>query len=191
MKIKAFANGVQMFNFIGGRWRLTDAIDKYGLWERAIGEGPLAERLFTVALNLAEDRRGGLFVILDEGYMAEKLVVPNDRLSAEPYTREDHTPHAKEQLHYLLRHKRVLDIAPAVLETLARIDGAIVADREGNLLAFGAILRHPLIAGMRLQATEGGRTTAALAASQYGQALKISEDGVMAFFQHGECIWEM
>jgi CRP-like cAMP-binding protein len=190
-EIKAFANGVQMFNFIGGRWRLTDAVDKYGLWEHAIGDGQLAERLFMVALNLAEDRRGGLFVVLDEGYMAEKLVVPNDRLSAELYTREDHTPHAKEQLHYLLRHKRVLDIAPAVLETLARIDGAIVADREGNLLAFGAILRHPLITETRLQATEGGRTTAALAASQFGQALKISEDGVMAFFQHGECIWEM
>jgi hypothetical protein len=43
----------------------------------------------------------------------------------------------------------------------------------------------------RAQATEGGRTTAALAASQFGQALKISEDGVISFFHHGECVWEM
>jgi CRP-like cAMP-binding protein len=190
-EIKAFANGVQVFNFLGGRWRLTDAIDKYRGWECAIGDAQLAERLFTVALNLAEDRRGGLFVVLDEAHMVEKLVVPNDRLHAEPYTHADHTPHAKEQLHYLLRQKQVLDLAPAVLETLARIDGAIVVDRKGRLLAFGAILRHPLTVGMRLPATEGGRTTAALAASQFGQSLKISEDGLIAFFHHGECMWEM
>ena len=32
-EIKAFADGVQVFNFIGGRWHLTDAVDKYRLWD--------------------------------------------------------------------------------------------------------------------------------------------------------------
>jgi CRP-like cAMP-binding protein len=190
-EIKAFANGVQVFNFIGGHWHLTDAVDKYRLWEQALGDAQLAEQLFTVALNLAEGRRGGLFVVLDEADMVEKLVVRSDRLNFVHQAREDHTPHAKEHLHYLLRQKRVLDLAPALLETLARIDGAIVVDREANLLAFGAILRHPVTVDERARATEGGRTTAALAASQFGQALKISEDGVISFFHHGECIWEM
>jgi hypothetical protein len=190
-EIKAFANGVQVFNFIGGRWRLTDAVDKYRLWEQALGDAQLAGQLFTVALNLAEDRRGGLFVVLDEGDMVEKLVVRSDRLNFVHQAREDRTPHVKEHLHYLLRQKRVFDLAPAVLETLARIDGAIVVDREAHLLAFGAILRHPVTVDERDRATEGGRTTAALAASQFGQALKISEDGVISFFHHGECIWEM
>jgi Cyclic nucleotide-binding domain len=190
-EIKAFANGAQVFNFIDGRWRLTDAVEKYRLWEHAIGDSQLAERLFTAALNLAEYRRGGLFVVLDDARLVENLVVTNDLLSYEHRPSEVHTPGAKEQLHYLLRHKRVLDIAPTVLETLARIDGAIVLDREANLLAFGTILRHPLARNERVQATEGGRTTAALAASWFGNVLKISEDGLIAFFQQGECVWEM
>jgi hypothetical protein len=37
-------------------------------------------------------------------------------------------------------------VPSAVLETVARIDGGIVLDRESNLLAFGAILRHPDLA---------------------------------------------
>ena len=86
-----------------------------------MGDVQLAERLFTAALNLAEGRRGGLFVVLDEGHMVEKLLLANDLLGLAGRALEDHTPYAKEQLHYLLRQKRVLDIAPAILETLAAL----------------------------------------------------------------------
>jgi hypothetical protein len=190
-EIKAFADGVQVFNFLDGRWRLTDAVEKYRRWAQAIGDPRLAERLFTVALNLAEDRRGGLFVVLDEARMADQLIHPNDLLSHEAQALEDHAPWCKEQLHYLLRQKHVLDMALTVLETLARIDGAIVLDRAATLLAFGAILRHPESSGGPIRSTEGGRTTAALTASRFGKVLKISEDGPISFFQGGECIWEM
>jgi hypothetical protein len=190
-EIKAFAEGVQVFNFLGGRWRLTDAVEKYRRWQEALGDPPLAERLFTVALNLAEDRRGALFVILDDVRMVEQLVDVNDLLRHEHRPPAGQPPSSKEHLHYLLRQKCVLGLAPTVLETLARIDGAIVLDRQANLLAFGAILRHPMAVDARQQATEGGRTTAAVAASRFGKVLKISEDGLIAFFQDGECIWEM
>lgn len=190
-EIKAFADGVQVFNFLDGRWRLTDAVEKYRRWEQAIGDPRLAERLFTVALNLAEDRRGGLFVVLDEGRMVEQLVDPSDLLSHEAQVSEDHALWSKDQLHYLLRQKHVSDMALTVLETLARIDGAIVLDRAANLLAFGAILRHPTTTSGPLRATEGGRTTAAITASRFGKVLKISEDGPISFFQDGECKWEM
>jgi hypothetical protein len=190
-EIKAFADGVQVFNFLDGRWRLTDAVEKYRRWEQAIGDSRLAERLFTVALNLAEDRRGGLFVVLDEGRMVEQLVNPSDLLSHEAQVSEDHALWSKDQLHYLLRQKHVSDMALTVLETLARIDGAIVLDRAANLLAFGAILRHPATTSGPLRATEGGRTTAAITASRFGKVLKISEDGPISFFQDGECNWEM
>jgi len=123
--------------------------------------------------------------------MAEQLVAVHDHLQRVPPSAAEPTQSSKDQLHYLLQHKRVFDLAPAVLETLARIDGAIVMDRQATLLAFGAILRHPLAADKRLHATEGGRTTAALAASWFGRVLKISEDGLISFFQQGECVWEM
>jgi hypothetical protein len=190
-EIKAFADGVQMFNFLHGRWRLTDAVAKYHAWHQALGDAPLAERLFTAAVNLAEDRQGGLFVVVDDVATVERFVATTDRLHLDPSLSAGLPSHAKEHLHYLLRRTNVRTLAPAVLETLARMDGAIVLDREANLLAFGAILRHPMGVDIPVEATEGGRTTAALAASRFGNVLKISEDGVIAFFQHGECRWEM
>jgi hypothetical protein len=190
-EIKVFAEGVQVFNFLGGKWRLTDALEKYGVWEQAIGNSRVAERLFTVALNLAEDRRGGMFVILDEAQTANRMVAASDLLNDQSPSTESFKLGSKDQLHYLLRHKHVLDLAPTVLETIARIDGAIVLDRESNLLSFGTILRHPLGIDERTHPAEGGRTTAAIFASRFGNVLKISEDGLISFFRDGQCVWEM
>jgi hypothetical protein len=36
-EMKIFADGVQVFQFLDGRWRLTDAQRKYDLWTEAIG----------------------------------------------------------------------------------------------------------------------------------------------------------
>ena len=76
----------------------------------------------------------------------------------------------------------------AVLEALAGLDGALVADSNGRLLAFGAILRHDAhsLSGCDLASppalAEGARTTAALVASRFGPVLKISEDGIVSCF---------
>ena len=190
-EMKIFANGVQVFLFRDGRWRLTDAERKYSLWTGAIGNVELAERLFGAALNLAEDRRGGLFVVLDDPSTARKLVSRNDLLSPLPDRGEHPVAGSKDQLHYLLHQKRVLDVPSAVLETVARIDGGIVLDRDSNLLAFGAILRHPDLADLHPDNIEGGRTTAAISASRFGCVLKISEDGMTSFFRNGKCIWDI
>jgi hypothetical protein len=100
---------------------------------------------------------------------------------------------AKGSVYYLLNGRRTTDLRPALLRTLAAIDGGIVLDREGNLLAFGAILRHhnePRTApGRFLQG--GGRTVAAVAASHFGKALKISEDGIISFFEKGNWVWDV
>jgi hypothetical protein len=190
-EMKIFANGVQVFLFRDGRWRLTDAERKYSLWTGAIGNVELAERLFGAALNLAEDRRGGLLVVLDDPSAARKLVSRNDLLSPLPDRGEHPVAGSKDQLHYLLHQKRVLDVPSAVLETVARIDGGIVLDRDSNLLAFGAILRHPDLADLHPDNIEGGRTTAAISASRFGCVLKISEDGMISFFRNGKCIWDI
>jgi DNA integrity scanning protein DisA with diadenylate cyclase activity len=78
-----------------------------------------------------------------------------------------------------------------VLESVARIDGAIVLDSSSNLLAFAAILQPQTVPAFPQSAPEGGRTTAALNASLFGKVLKVSEDGLMAFYEHGACVWEM
>jgi hypothetical protein len=190
-EMKILANGVQVFHFRDGRWRLTDAERKYTLWTEAVGNVELAERLFGAALNLAEDRRGGLLVVLDDLNAAGKLVSRTDLLSPLPDRGDHPVAGSKDQLHYLLHQKRVLDVPSAVLETVARIDGAIVLDRDSNLLAFGAIVRHPDLADLHPDNIEGGRTTAAISASRFGCVLKISEDGMVSFIQNGKCIWDI
>ena len=143
-EMKIIADGVQVFRFWDGRWRLTDAKRKYDLWTAAMDDVELAERLFGVALNLAEDRRGGLLVVLDDPRTAQKLLSKTDMLSCLPERQHDLCSRTKDQLHYILQQKRILDLPTAVLETVARTDGAIVVDRKSNLLAFGAILRHDM-----------------------------------------------
>jgi hypothetical protein len=188
-EIKIFARGAQVFNFLDGHWRLTEAREKYETWRRAIGDAAVGERLFTAALDLAEGRRGALFVVLDDAASAEQLVSSADLLTAgdqDPVGEE-----SKRRFHYLLGHKRLLEVAPAVLESVARIDGAIVLDAAGHLLAFGSILRDPGAAESALMVAEGGRTTAALAASRFGNVLMVSEDGVVSFFRAGQCVWQL
>jgi DNA integrity scanning protein DisA with diadenylate cyclase activity len=165
-----------------GRWRLTDITEKYYEFHRAVGDGVLARRLFRAALNLAERRRGGLFVVLDDPRAAAELIAPEDLLEAEP------AGSSKAQVHYLLRNKTVLDIEPSVLESIARVDGAILLDRAAHLLAFGAIVRH---VEQGLPAQDGGRTTAAVHASRFGPVLKISEDGGVSYFRDGSRVWEI
>ena len=67
----------------------------------------------------------------------------------------------------------------------------MIWDRKGRLLAAGAILRHTHADELKQGATIGGaRTTAALSASRFGPVLKVSEDGVITFFDH-DPVWEI
>jgi hypothetical protein len=186
-EIKIFGDGVQLFNFFDGRWRLTAAVSKYQAWEAAIGSRDLAERLFSAGLNLAEHRRGGMFVVLEDRRQARHLVSGPDLLETEHGKRGG----AKNLLHYLLRKTRANELSPAVLESIAQIDGSVVLDRDSKLLAFGAILRHrpPVDEGEDIG--EGGRTAAAIGASQFGDVLMISEGGQLSFYRKGHCVWTL
>jgi hypothetical protein len=186
-EIKIFGEGVQLFNFFDGRWHLTDAVSKYTAWESAIGQRNLAARLFSAALNLSEHRRGGMFVVLEDPVHVRRLVSGLDLLETEG--RERTSP--KNQLHYLLRRTSVTELSPAVLESIAQIDGSVVLDRNSSLLAFGAILRHGPPVDQNEDVGEGGRTAAAIGASRFGQVLMVSEGGRISFYEKGHCVWAL
>jgi len=96
----------------------------------------------------------------------------------------------REVLH-LLEGRTVTDLDLSVLSTLASLDGAIIVDREARLLAAGAILRHPPLEQLENGGIiEGARTTAAMAASQFGPVLKVSEDGEITFYDR-ERVWDI
>src|SRR5580692_3659387 len=186
-EIKIFGEGVQLFSFFDGRWHLTDAVSKYQAWETAIGRRDLAWRLFSAGLNLAEHRRGGMFVVLEDARYARKLVSAADLLETERRERAS----AKNRLHYLLQKTRATDLSSAVLESIAQIDGSVVLDLDARLLAFGAILRHRQQGAEDEEIGEGGRTAAAIGASQFGNVLMVSEGGQLSFYQKGHCVWTL
>jgi DisA bacterial checkpoint controller nucleotide-binding len=118
-----------------------------------------------------------------------QLVAPADRLDLPVPQRAG--PPSRRDLLDLLEGRSLTDLDPNVLAALASLDGAIVIDRQGRLLAAGAILRHPPSPdGETNGLVEGARTTAALAASRFGPVLKVSEDGIITFFE-GERVWDI
>jgi hypothetical protein len=191
--IKVFAEGAEVFSFHGAAWHLLDLKAKYELWADAVGNASLALRLFQLALELADAREGALFVVLrDPAEAVPQLVAPADRLDI-PFQTDlpgSGTVSRREVLH-LLEGRTVTDLDLSVLSTLATLDGAIVVDRDARLLAAGAILRHPPSEQLETGSIiEGARTTAAMAASQFGPVLKVSEDGEITFFDR-ERIWDI
>ena len=98
-EMKIIANGVQIFRFWDGRWRLTDAERKYELWSEAVKNPELAECLFVAALNLAEERRGGLLVVLDDPRSATKLVSTTYLVKHLPDCSQDQVAANEDQLH--------------------------------------------------------------------------------------------
>lgn len=195
-EIKLFAEGAQTFAFAHGRWRILDPQVKYASWMSAVGEPELARVLFQAALELAEGRQGGLFVVVrDPAAVVGRLVAPFDVLGLEaggpPPVFDPRDPMAKRALHYLARGRRLTGLDPSVLEALASLDGALVADTAGRLLAFGAILRNDPADPPIPIAAEGARTTAALTASRFGPVLKVSEDGIVSCFLDGARAWDL
>jgi hypothetical protein len=192
-EIKVFAEGVLMFSFSNARWHLLDIDAKHQLWANAVGNPLLAERLLQSALDLADARQGALFVVLrDPVASLPLLVAPADQLDSVFSTPSTGAAPNRTQMMYMLRGQTAMTIDPAVLAGLARIDGAAVMDTSGRILAIGAILLHPEpVEPHSTLAVEGARTTAAMAAGRYGPVLKVSEDGLITFYDRQERIWDI
>jgi DisA bacterial checkpoint controller nucleotide-binding len=189
-EIKIFAEGAEIFTFRGAAWHLLDLQAKYRLWAERVGDEALAMRIFQTALDLADAREGALFVVARDTDGVAKIVAPADRLDVPHPDSARQGPPSRRDLLELLEGRSLTDLDPNVLAALASLDGAIVVDPNARLLAAGAILRHPPSAELEAGVVEGARTTAALAASKFGPVLKVSEDGIITFFD-GEKVWDI
>jgi hypothetical protein len=192
-EIKLFAEGAEVFTFRGAAWHLLDLQAKYRLWAEAVRSDALAMRLFQTALDLADAREGALFVVAQDPATFASMVATADRLDAPLSTPTEGValPSRRDLLH-LLENRTATDLDASVLAALASLDGATVFDRNGRLLAAGAILRlSPLDeSSVERSVVEGARTTAAIAASEFGPVLKVSEDGIITYFDRGR-VWEI
>jgi hypothetical protein len=191
-EIKVFARGAEVFTFRGAAWHLLDLKAKYDVWAAAVGNPTLASCLYQTALNLADAREGALFVVLrDPVAHLGHLVAPADRLDVPVVNSIPVSRPSRRDLLHLLEGRSVIDMDSSVLAALASLDGATVVDTKGRLLAAGAILRQPSADELQHGGViEGARTTAALSSSQFGPVLKVSEDGVITFFDRDR-VWEI
>lgn len=138
----------------------------------------LAKTIYKAALDASFRRRGALFVVLDKKNHLSEVTNPEDRVR--DARREVGDRHFDGAL-----NARVLQALPReTIAELASLDGAIVTERNGTILAYGAVLR-PKKQG-RLKGSEGSRTKAAIGASNYGVAVKVSSDGQITVYDDGQ-----
>lgn len=133
--------------------------------------------------ELSKTNRGSLFIILEDNN--------NDNIFVEEVEKQDISKLIPKTL--LLKKldlnnplKNVIYNSNArtiklnkfnskLLELIAEIDGAVIFDSYFNLLSFGELINSSI--SKKNKGIEGSRSAAAIAASKFGIAIKVSEDG--------------
>ena len=134
----------------------------------------LMRDVYATCLDISFARKGGCIAIANR---------QNSSKAMEYLNRDDLLSRPKTQTSTLLRHligQPFHKIPRPLREELVALDGAVVLDRAGLVIAAGAIVRVP--GG----SDGGGRRAAAKALSRLGFAIKISADGgITAFTSRG------
>ncbi len=185
--------GVQIFSFRNARWHLLDLKAKYDMWEAAVGHRG-AGRAPVPDGDRSRRRAAGRAVrraARSSRRRCPLLVAPADQLDAPHGTPGDvadarpddaHAARADGQRRWTARSSWAWR-APTAPRSWTR---------TGRLLAIGAILLHPEPPEPHSTlAVEGARTTAAMAAGRMGAVLKVSEDGLITFYDQQERIWDI
>lgn len=184
--ILVFGDGSLRFTYRFGKWRylnhrhIVDLLKNLARVQRVAPRriGAVAKSVYRIALDVSFRRSGGLIVVLGAVRDLRKLVRRGDAIDDERRTKED------AALDAALPGTSIRGISRRVLAELASLDGAVVLANSGKLLAYAAIL-NPRKKG-RIGAAEGSRAKAAIGASNYGLAVKVSADGGIEVFHEGE-----
>ena len=144
-----------------------------------IGGGEVAELVARAAFVISTQPQGAILAIVDDPARLDGVVSPKDRYDL----RDEIDPRAmrtETRLHHLID---AIDLDEETLVRLAGLDGATVVDREGRLLAYGAIVTSAD------SQHEGARTAAAKTLSETALVvLKVSVDGDITVFREGRVV---
>lgn len=183
--VLVFDEGTLRFTYRYGRWQywnhshLVNLLRDQARAQRVPPKlvGRVVGSIYRAALDVSFRRSGGLFVILHNRNNLTKVVKYGDAIG-------DHNRSTTDQeFDEFLNGHTIQSLPRAVTVELASLDGAVVLDNSGHILAYGAVL-SPKKAG-KLRGTEGSRTKAAIGASNYGLAIKISSDGDISIYNKG------
>jgi len=136
-----------------------------------------AEILVQAAFIISAQRHGAILALVDDPDSLVGIVSSKDRYdqrnAADPMAMETET-----RLHHLIDAE---DLDARALARFAALDGATIIDRQGQLIAYGAIVSS---SGSQF---EGARTAAAKTLSHTAEiVLKVSVDGDITVFRSGE-----
>ncbi len=141
-----------------------------------IGGGQAATVVARAAFMISAQPYGAILAIVDDPKAIDEVVSMKDRFDL----RNDIDPPAlrpETRLHHLI-DAEILD--ENTLARLATLDGATILDREGRLIAYGAVVTTAD------SEHEGARTAAARTLSQTATVvLKVSVDGDITVFRAG------
>jgi hypothetical protein len=175
--ILIFEEGTLRFTYRYGRWEYWNhAHLVHLLRDRARAQrvkqgtlGRVVAAIYRSALDVSFRRSGGLFIILRNRRNLRDIVRQGDAIGDVKRSEVD------TEFDNVIREYNIQSLPRTVVAELASLDGAVVLDNSGRIRAYGAVLQ-PKKSG-RIRGTEGSRTKAAIGASKYGLAVKISSDG--------------
>ena len=184
--ILIFEKGSLRFTYRYGKWQywnhthLSDLLKKRARAQHVQPSvlGRVVNPIYRTALDVSFRRSGGLFVILKNRTSLHKIVRNGDAIDDTKRSAQDSI------FDKLVKGRNIKSMSRAVIVDIAALDGAVVFDNSGKMLAYGAVL-SPKKKG-RLRGTEGSRTKAAMGASNYGLAIKVSSDGDITVYHKGK-----
>ena len=183
--ILIFDEGTLRFTYRFGQWQYWNHAhlirllrDRASASMKGKLDGNVVGATYRAALDVSFRRSGGLFVVLDHAKDLHEIVGNGDAVG--DASRGD----ADSALDAVVANKHIQYLPRSVLVELAALDGAIVLQKSGEIVAYGAVLR-PRRSG-KLKGSEGSRTKAAIGASLYGLAVKVSSDGEISFYREGQ-----
>jgi DNA integrity scanning protein DisA with diadenylate cyclase activity len=148
---------------------------------RMIGaqDDTVAQTVVRAAFAISAQPRGAILAIVADPDRLDAVVPAKDR-----YDRRDEVDRTamrpETRLHHLIAAD---DLDERTLVRLAELDGATVIDRDGNLVAYGAIV------ATSDSEHEGARTAAARTLSDHALVvLKVSVDGDITVFRQGRAV---
>lgn len=145
----------------------------------AIGGGHAVDLIVRAALIVSVRSGGAIFGIVESADALTGIVADKDRYDLRNES-DLAAMRPETKLHHLIDAE---DLDAQTLARLAELDGATIVDRDGRLLAYGAILASDD------SQHEGARTAAAKSLSTRALAvLKVSEDGDITVFRDGAAI---
>jgi len=184
--ILIFEEGTLRFTYRYGKWQywnhshlvhlLRDRARAQRVPTRVLGR--VVGAIYRAALDVSFRRSGGLFVILHNKNSVHDVVRYGDAIDD-----SDRSPLDKE-FDEVIRNKSIQSLPRVIAVELASLDGAIVLENKGQMLAYGAVLQ-PKKSG-HVRGSEGSRTKAAIGASNYGLAIKVSSDGDITVYFEGQ-----